>query len=115
MEIRKYINYKIIRVNTKEQINSDYPGLLIPDEKAAIVKKLIEDELMPLWEQIKNRQPVKKVERFGNLLIEAGIKYEIPGLKNYGDNLVESIRSFNIEGIVRLVKLFPNIIDSINK
>jgi CheY-like chemotaxis protein len=112
-ELKRHISHKIIRISPKDSPKPDYYVQTIDPKAAREVTLLIDTELLPLYEQIKNRQPVKKVEQFGNLLIESGKKFRLDGFINYGNDIIESLRSFNIEGIVKLIRLFPEIIEPI--
>ena len=112
-ELKKHISHKIIRSSPKEPLKPDYFIGGLNNKTALAVTKIIDTELMPLYDQIKHRQPVKKVEQFGNLLIISGQKLGLDGLTNYGNDIIDSLKSFNIEGIVRLIKLFPEIIEPI--
>ncbi|MBN2773482.1 MAG: PAS domain S-box protein [Prolixibacteraceae bacterium] len=110
MELTNHIKHKIIRKIPDEILEAEYLFEKIPENIISKVNHEIKAELMPLWEQIKERQPVKKVEMFGNKVMEIGIKYNIDGFVRYGKDIVEAINSFNIEGFVKLIKLFPDLI-----
>lgn len=101
------------------QLTGTTPGLsLLPEqhiepEQVKIppeASKILNETAMPLWNQIRVRQPIKKVEEFGNLLVETGQKYKIEKLLTYGNELLKSRQSFNIEGMVRLIREFPDLV-----
>lgn len=73
---------------------------------------LLQEEAMPLWVQLKDRQPIKKVEKFAELLINSGNTWDCQALKNYGEELMYSRKSFNIEGMVALIRKFPEIFEN---
>lgn len=73
---------------------------------------MLQEEAMPLWIQLKDRQPLKKVEKFAELLIFSGNTWDFLPLKNYGEELLHSRKSFNIEGMVALIRKFPELFDN---
>ncbi|NQU87171.1 MAG: PAS domain S-box protein [Mariniphaga sp.] len=113
LELTNHIKHKVIRSASNESVEFEYNIGNIAAENIPIVIDRIENELMPLWEEIRTRQPVKKVELFGNKLIKIGTLYKINGFILYGNDIVDAIKSFNIEGIVKLIKLFPDLINKL--
>lgn len=73
---------------------------------------ILQEEAMPLWVQLKDRQPLKKVEKFAELLVSSGKTWDCPPLKSYGDELLHSRKSFNIEGMVALLRKFPELFEN---
>ena len=86
------------------------PSGTIPAQLLTILEK----KAMPLWQQLKDRQPLKKVEEFGQLLIETGRTWENEVLISYGSEIIQTRKSFNIEGMVRLIRQFPELVGNIN-
>lgn len=89
---------------TDAQIISIHPSALL----------ILHQEAMPLYEQLKERQPIKKVEEFGKLLIDTGNKWNNKPLSIYGSEILQTRKSFNIEGMVRLIKQFPDLLDQMS-
>lgn len=85
--------------------------ITIPQEASQILNEIA----MDLWKQISERQPIKKVEEFGNLLVDTGKRYDIEKLVSYGNEILQSRRSFNIEGMVRLIREFPELVGQLTK
>ncbi|GAP70232.1 protein containing PAS domain S-box [Bacteroidales bacterium 6E] len=85
--------------------------ITVPQEASQILNEIA----MDLWKQIRERQPIKKVEEFGNLLVDTGQKYDIEKLVSYGNEILQSRRSFNIEGMVRLIREFPDLVGQLTK
>jgi PAS domain S-box-containing protein len=75
---------------------------------------VLQQQAMPLYEQLKERQPIKKVEEFGKLLIDTGNKWNNKPLSIYGSEILQTRKSFNIEGMVRLIKQFPELLDQMS-
>ena len=109
-ELTGYLGFRRIPASGENLSGGVYNFYNISDENLAKIKKCMNEELIPLWRQIRDRQPVKKVRLFGTGLIEAGNNFNAVGLKDYGNDIVDSLNSFNIEGIMKLVRLFPDIL-----
>ncbi len=90
----------------KEIPNGEIPTSLL---------NILEEKAMPLWENLKDRQPLKKVEEFGQLLVGVGENWENDSLVGYGNEILQSRKSFNIEGMVRLIRQFPEMVGKMNK
>jgi hypothetical protein len=52
---------------------------------------------------------------FGNQLIMLGNDHNAKVIKEYGEELVNSAESFNIEAIINLIRKFPGLIDLLKK
>ena len=114
LELTNHIKHKVIKNSSLEPDEFEYNINYINKENIPVILNKIEKELMPLWEQIKDRQPVKKVELFGNNIINIGTTYNINGFIQYGNDIVDAIKSFNIEEIVKLIKLFPDLVNKLH-
>lgn len=90
---------------------TDFQGISIHP----LALQVLHQKAMPLYEQLKERQPIKKVEEFGKLLVETGKKWDHEPLTEYGSEILQTRKSFNIDGMVRLIKQFPEFIDNFNK
>lgn len=75
---------------------------------------ILQQQAIPLYEQLKERQPIKKVEEFGKLLIDTGNKWNNKPLSVYGSEILQTRKSFNIEGMVRLIKKFPELLEQMS-
>ena len=63
------------------------------------------------WESFNTRQPIGEVKAFGKGLAELGNKHTCTTIKHYGEELVTAANSFNIEGILRLIRQFSNMVE----
>jgi PAS domain S-box-containing protein len=75
---------------------------------------ILHQKALPLYQQIKERQPIKKVEEFGKLLIDTGNRFNYEPLSVYGSEILQTRKSFNIEGMVRLIKQFPEMLNQMS-
>jgi len=133
-KLARFDGYLLKPIKTTELINSllkylphsfttgDIPkmnsGITITDIQGLSIHPsallILHQQAMPLYEQIKERQPIKKVEEFGKLLIDTGNKFNNEPLSIYGSEILQTRKSFNIEGMVRLIKQFPEMLDQMS-
>ena len=74
---------------------------------------LLEGELSGDWSELMKKQPVAKVRSFAQKLVAAGESSEIDNLKEYGESILTSLESFDIESLKRDIKAFPDIINTL--
>ncbi len=96
------------KINVKHYNFEVNPNISNLDILASLEKKC-----SPLWLEISERQPVRKVEKFGKLLIKIGNNMSIHMLSEYGNDILIALKSFNIEGMVKLIKLYPKLVQKI--
>jgi CheY-like chemotaxis protein len=61
------------------------------------------------------RQPIGDIREFGNSLIQLGNDHNCSLVSDYGSQLVDAANNFNIEGILRLLKRYSEIVDMLKK
>ncbi len=74
---------------------------------------LLKGEFKNTWAGFELRQPLNEVRKFGNDLAAAGEKHNCEILKDYGRSLSEAAESFDIDGILRLIRRYPQILESL--
>lgn len=70
-------------------------------------------EISTLWKELTVKQSISKIDRFGNLLIETGTFNNLEIIKQYGDELLNAKKEFDIEKIIKLINKFPSVVESI--
>ena len=75
--------------------------------------KELEKELMPAWNQLKQKLPIDKVEEFGEQIKKFGTTHEIGSLLDYGDSILNAVETFDVEQIRNYVAKFPDFIDKL--
>jgi PAS domain S-box-containing protein len=83
----------------------DLPGLL----------SSLEGEFYRKWEMFSLRQPIAEIKEFGNSLKIAGIEHKSKLVTQYGEELVNAARSFNIETILKLLKSYCDLAEVLKK
>ncbi len=110
-ELKKFLKYQLQEGKVVAHLPRKFEIPVITHAEAARILPVLEQEVLPLWNEIKERQPVRKVEQFGKLMVDIGEKYDMPYLSDYGNDILNSRRSFNVEAIVRSIRLFAEILD----
>ena len=105
-EVQKEDKLKVLKEDTKFHLDN---GKL----KEAL--ELIDKELNPKWERLRVKKPIEELDFFANRFIKLGEEYKISKFVNYGENLHNSIDSFNIEGMIDLINYYPIMISELKK
>jgi PAS domain S-box-containing protein len=66
----------------------------------------LEGEFYATWKKFELRQPIGKVKDFAKSLVDLGKEHDCPLIINYGNELFAAAESFNIDGMVKLVKKY---------
>ncbi|MFN8242205.1 MAG: PAS domain S-box protein [Bacteroidales bacterium] len=82
------------------------PGVLLSSMKG---------ELLMRWQKYGVRQPISEIKQFGRDLKETGEKHSFKPLIDLGNSLSDAADSFNIEGILRLLGTYPELIINLEK
>lgn len=73
----------------------------------------LETELSVTWKTFALRQPIGEVSIFGKALTDLGNKHNSSIITNYGTDLSESINSYNIAVVLKLLKKYPSVVSDI--
>ncbi len=114
LELKKYLKSKPIeeKINTKEDLVIDDFKNLSNDEINDLVI-ILENELNPKFETIKNALVASRILDFSSLAQEIGKRYEVSSLLSYGEELSNFSISNDIGNIKILINKFPTIIENI--
>jgi PAS domain S-box-containing protein len=115
-EMMKFIPFKkssIILDESKNIQNADEKitnelNLMIPD----LISKL-EKDYFSKWENIKDEISIDLIEDFMNELKKLYKKYPVYHMKNYISAMDESIQSFDIDQIKRILNKYPEFIENV--
>lgn len=101
---------------TSSDINTMYSSgnelLEVADTECPILN-YFKNELTPLWKDLSVRQSVDKLEKFGNLLVNLGLQHDLEKIKQYGNDILNAKNDFDIEIILNLINLYPQIVESV--
>ncbi|TLX72790.1 response regulator [Labilibacter sediminis] len=75
----------------------------------------LENDLYSTWKKLEQRQPISSVIKFGEQIIALGKTHNAQMLINYGTELKDSAKNFNIELLLNLLKKYNDILLKIKK
>jgi two-component system, NarL family, sensor histidine kinase EvgS len=108
-ELAKYLKYKFIN---EEIIKSDNP-MIIDSRKLKFVLDKLNDELKQEWKNIKDGGDFSLIEEFAQKLNDLSIKEDIYLLKDYSNELLKNINSFDIEKVDYLMNTYLELIENL--
>jgi hypothetical protein len=76
--------------------------------------KSLRTDYNAIWETFAVRQPIDEVSEFGKSLIQLGQLHNSAVVIDYGKKLINATDSFNIEAILKLIKRYNRIIESLD-
>lgn len=79
------------------------------------IKNIIDSELLPMWNDLKEQQPLEEVEKFGKRIIEIGEQNKIGIFYDYATKLLNALSNFDIDNMLKLISGFPEIIKELEK
>jgi hypothetical protein len=59
------------------------------------------------------RQPIGEIREFGNALTELGTIHNCRKISEYGQKLTKAADNFDVEGILKLIKKYHDVVKSI--
>lgn len=89
-----------------------------PDEQVTDYEGLMAElngKYSLICDSFSTRQPIGEVKNFGKDLLDLGRKHVCGTIIKYGEDVVNAADSFNIESILRLIKQYKGIVESIKK
>ena len=111
--IMKNLPYKN-RNDYKTDMRAEAEPTEIITDLEGLIKEL-EGNYSLKWEKFQNRQPINEIKSFGKELISLGNDHTCKMVTKYGEDLFASAESFNIEGILRLLRQYKELSESLKK
>jgi hypothetical protein len=68
---------------------------------------------MPLWKKLSLIMEMNAIAEIAEKIIELGKKYHIPAFIHYGEPLLESTQTFDIDYIQKTLKKLPGLVEPI--
>ncbi|MDM8522040.1 CHASE2 domain-containing protein [Desulfococcaceae bacterium HSG8] len=115
-ELKKFLAYKTkIKSEVKESgAKTEEKGEeVISEESKAIIIKVLDNEIIPEWEEIRDVFFVDDVADFAEKLGDIAIRYDLGFLADYSRKLYEDAQSNNLDRIEDSITKFTEIIDRI--
>lgn len=82
-------------------------------DTASDLSNEIKQELLPIYQNIQRGLSFILLKNFGDKIVAIGKKYNNNKLQDYGENLLDSLTSFNIQKINKLLSNFPLFINEL--
>jgi CheY-like chemotaxis protein len=113
-ELKRFLPYQTEKrheqhTEQKETV-SDGLNIRLPE-----LKERLETEFIPQWKEISEMLVMDEIESFAQDLKQLAREYQIPFFDNYADALCDCARSYNVEGMEKLMPEFLNLADKIKK
>jgi PAS domain S-box-containing protein len=89
--------------------SEEFAEVLHPDE----LLHLLDTDFTQTWNTFANRQPIQEVTAFASQIRGAGTKHHAGTLVRYGEELEIAAQNFNVEGVLKLLNLFPMVVAEI--
>ncbi len=110
-ELIQFLPHKIKKEKVHIYSSATIPVENMSQENKQKIITILEKEYIPLWKSFKKQQPIDEIEAFGKNLIKLGQDYKCELLKKYANELLNSLKAFDIESILTKINEFPKIIE----
>ncbi|MDM8542984.1 PAS domain S-box protein [Desulfococcaceae bacterium HSG9] len=84
-------------------------------EIASEMIHILETSFIPRWEEINDMIIMDEVEQFSTDLKSSAEEYNLQPLIIYGDNLYQSVQSYDVLEVKKLLKEFPKLVEKCKK
>ena len=111
--LNKYLEHELIREAEKEV--SSAPALS-PKTQSLLPEVLqeLEENLMPLWQELQKTQPVDEVKRFGQAMKKIGDLYSLHVCSKFGEDLIDYTDRFDISNMLTTLNQFPDLVEKLH-
>ena len=104
-----YLKYTTKAGTDVPQVATEVDSTLNPENIANLPKLRgqIDQQVMPLWEEANIMMEMDVVAKLAEQMIELGNEYNLPIFIHYGEALLESSQTFEIDSIQKALEEFP--------
>jgi len=116
-KIASFLNHEIITEKNIEKDHLDISVDDLPDEimdKLPQIIKYLQEEIMPVWNTIKDQFVLFKIEQFAEDLKKFAQNYNFKLLDDYANQLNEDLKIVDLKAIKKTLKAFPLIIQRLS-
>lgn len=110
--LMEYLPYQIKELSGEEGTEGEELSADTVSRLPGLIDAL-EEEFKPLWKALEGKLPMKEVKKFGEEMNTLGKKYEVPTLREFGDELVSDIEQFDVAAMKSTFQNFPGLIESL--
>ncbi|MCF8380736.1 MAG: PAS domain S-box protein [Bacteroidales bacterium] len=115
-ELVKHLEYTTIQEkNEQQKTDLAESENLNPEIKAKLPQlvTILEQEYIPVWDEIKNKLMLFKIDEFASNLINLSTQFKIKFLEIYSNKLKSEIKSMDLDGMNETLQMFPEVITKI--
>ena len=115
--LRKYIKYDEISDDASKKDISE-TALEFSDKTLELLPELVdqlEKQSAPYLEKMRYIQPKKVVTEFAQMLVTLGKKYENKPVLEYGNEIINASKAFNVEKEKTLIKQFSHFLEKLKR
>lgn len=115
--LKKHLDYSVVIEESEQKLSEEQDKTLSPECKAKLPQMIrrLESESMPTWLLVKDELIIFEIQKFVKQLKDLVDNYPCNIMKTYTTHLKESIDSFDVESIEKLLAQFPEEISTIKK
>lgn len=113
--LKKYLPFKTVE-NTQPKEDTPEEIFNITDEQKSHlidVITVLKTEFLPFNERVIKKQLIEQIELFGKGLVSFGEANSLSIITNYGKKICQHVDNFEIDKMMKSLKLFPDIIKKI--
>ncbi|HEY9124580.1 MAG TPA: ATP-binding protein, partial [Bacteroidales bacterium] len=114
IELMRLLPHEVID-NTEKIERNNIEEVFNIEQNNEYLFKILESEMMPIWETFESQQPLDEVEGFAKKIREIGQEYSCEPVISYGNLLVRAINNFDIDAMLKNLNDFPKLISTFKK
>ncbi|MBN2682923.1 MAG: response regulator [Bacteroidales bacterium] len=115
-ELMKFLAYQKLKKQENNISSFETTLNILPNntkEKLPEIGKILKNDYLPIWNEIKDGLVLFKIEDFANQLIDFGNSNKIDFLIQYSEQIIDYVNNVNIEDLLIHLNKFPEIIETI--
>jgi len=112
IELMRFLPHEIIEEDGNKDNTADIAIVAKTDSDIRVVKAILESEMMTLWKNFEEQQPLSEVESFASQIKELGKKYDLEILISYGNRLLMAVNNFDIDLMLKILADYPKLLNT---
>jgi two-component system sensor histidine kinase EvgS len=115
--LTKYLPFKTLKMAVKTESPSEEIVDISDEQKSHLIDiiNVLETKFLPINESVIKKQLIEQIEFFGKGLVSFGEVNSFNIITDYGKKICHYVDSFEIDKMMKTLKLFPDIIEKIKK
>jgi len=105
-------DHEITEEDENKDSTADIAIVAKTDSDIRVVKAILESEMMTLWKNFEEQQPLSEVESFASQIKELGKKYDLEILISYGNRLLMAVNNFDIDLMLKILADYPKLLNT---